>query len=164
MQLYGVCYTKTMCLVYPWMNNGNVVKYVAEHPEADRMRLILEVARGLEHLHAQNPPMVHGALEPNNVFVDDEHCAIVADSTLTEEFELLAERTYGGGSKSMRYQAPEAHLWGIEISMLAGDVYAWAMTALHAGSHFPIRLKQDRLSLPLARASGRTSNNMKRRN
>ncbi|EJD46159.1 kinase-like protein [Auricularia subglabra TFB-10046 SS5] len=130
-KLYGVCYVNTTYLVFPWMKNGDILAYLTKHPHADRMRLMLDVARGLAHLHAQDPPMVHSALQPSNVLVDDEHRAIVADFGLTKAIESLDQGTNytlsNGAQVSMRWMAPE--LSEGKYGMPA-DVYAWGMTAL----------------------------------
>ena len=66
-------------LVYPWMSNGNLSRYLREHPEVDKLGLVsqgavvdsstiltfllcqlLNVAEGLTYLHQYN--VVHGNL------------------------------------------------------------------------------------------------------
>jgi len=40
---YGVCddlFTPRLCLVSPWMNNGNVMNYLSQHPNARRFPLV----------------------------------------------------------------------------------------------------------------------------
>lgn len=66
LELYGFCdgLTTDMKLVYPWMENGNILAYLSKNPGADRIRLMLDVACGVAHLHAQAPVIVHGALKP----------------------------------------------------------------------------------------------------
>ncbi|KAG9020083.1 hypothetical protein FS837_008605, partial [Tulasnella sp. UAMH 9824] len=52
-------------LVFPWEGNGNLRDFIAsqdwEIPE--RIWLIDDVARGVEYLHNQNPPICHGDLK-----------------------------------------------------------------------------------------------------
>ncbi|KIO16491.1 hypothetical protein M407DRAFT_188298 [Tulasnella calospora MUT 4182] len=52
-------------LVFPWEANGNLRDFIAsqdwEIPE--RIWLINDVARGVEYLHSQNPPICHGDLK-----------------------------------------------------------------------------------------------------
>lgn len=67
-------------LVFPWMQHGDITSYLIKNPHADRMKLVraapepkctsadnsqmLGVAYGLAHIHGQDPPMVHSALQP----------------------------------------------------------------------------------------------------
>ena len=70
------------CLVSPWIDNGNSVAYLTEHPDVmplpivstlfkamgpgsitDHVRLqVLGIVRGLEYLHKYNPSIIHGDL------------------------------------------------------------------------------------------------------
>ncbi|KAF5384897.1 hypothetical protein D9615_001483 [Tricholomella constricta] len=72
-----------LCLVSPWMNNGNVLQYLKVTPDADRVSLILDVARGLNYLHTFDPPVIHGDLRGTNILVTSEHHACIADFGLS---------------------------------------------------------------------------------
>ncbi|EJD51698.1 kinase-like protein [Auricularia subglabra TFB-10046 SS5] len=132
-RLYGVCYVDGPWpyLVFPWMKHGNVLNFLSDFPNADRLQLILDVARGLAHLHAQDPPMVHRALEPGNILVDDNHSAVLGGFGLAKALECLqGETAYSvsdPSNASMRWMAPEVAKGNYSA---AADVYAWAMTAL----------------------------------
>ncbi|KAJ7572221.1 kinase-like domain-containing protein [Mycena floridula] len=49
----------TVCLVSPWMANGNLRQYSALHPEFDRLTAIRQIAAGIQYLHEHEPPIVH---------------------------------------------------------------------------------------------------------
>ncbi|EJD54231.1 kinase-like protein [Auricularia subglabra TFB-10046 SS5] len=138
-KLFGVCYVDgpSTYLVFPWMKHGDIIAYLKTHPHADRLRLMIDVARGLAHLHSQDPPMVHSALQPSNILVDDNHRAIVADFGLAKALESLGGETNytlsNGAQVSMRWMAPE--LSDSRYGTPA-DVYAWSMTALQVLSGF----------------------------
>ncbi|KAG6842250.1 hypothetical protein C0991_000220 [Blastosporella zonata] len=51
-----------VCLVSPWMANGNVLQYLQRNPDDDRRSLILDVAQGLDYLHTFDPSVIHGDL------------------------------------------------------------------------------------------------------
>lgn len=68
-------------VAFPWMKHGNIHRYVENHPQADRLKLVcekrhysvqwsltllqmLDVADGLTHLHQQAPPIVHRSVQP----------------------------------------------------------------------------------------------------
>jgi serine/threonine protein kinase len=67
----------------PFCERGNVMQYIKANPDADRLKLVrasisaqydiykqtntsqsIGVARGLEYLHRQSPPIIHSGLKP----------------------------------------------------------------------------------------------------
>ncbi|KAJ7798447.1 kinase-like domain-containing protein, partial [Mycena olivaceomarginata] len=60
---FGISYfNHRLCLVSPWMENGNIQQHLDKNSPGmvDRLSLILDVALGLEYLHKNN--VVHGQL------------------------------------------------------------------------------------------------------
>ena len=72
-------FKESLCLVSPWMPNGNLMVYIQKNPQHDRVTSviqispqmfgliidisspkIIQIASGLYHLHSRNPPIVHG--------------------------------------------------------------------------------------------------------
>ncbi|THV03350.1 hypothetical protein K435DRAFT_651560 [Dendrothele bispora CBS 962.96] len=49
-----------LCLISPWMENGNIIQYLTNHPGHDLLCTISEIAAGLNYLHNLSPPIVHG--------------------------------------------------------------------------------------------------------
>ncbi len=43
--------------VSPWMENGNIREYIRGNPDADRMRLLSEVASGAYSLSTSGPSL-----------------------------------------------------------------------------------------------------------
>jgi serine/threonine protein kinase len=74
----GVSLSRELAIVYPWMENGNVLEYLKKTPEANPVKLVgcpdfivfpkrissqlEESAIGLQYLH--NMSLVHGDLQP----------------------------------------------------------------------------------------------------
>ncbi|KAF5326494.1 hypothetical protein D9611_000771 [Ephemerocybe angulata] len=118
-----------MCLISPWMENGNIGEYLLQNPEAKRPVLASDVCSGLAYLHAQD--IVHGDLKGANILVTRTGRACVADFGLSiiAENEIMrwtstASAATPGGT--VRWQAPE--LFNPEAedtkSSKMSDVYA----------------------------------------
>ncbi|KAG9075803.1 hypothetical protein FRC06_009880, partial [Ceratobasidium sp. 370] len=128
LRFYGVA----SYLVSPWCENGDAPKYLKRNPQADRLKLILDVAYGLRYLHSQNPPIVHGSLQGSNVLIGDGGGALLADFGLSKALEDLTAVPFTqstGANGCYRWMAPELHEDGGQMT-LKSDTYSWAMTAL----------------------------------
>ncbi|KAJ7651216.1 kinase-like domain-containing protein [Roridomyces roridus] len=127
---YGLYkFHQRLCLVSPWMENGHIRGFL-KNQSCDTNRLlsmILDMARGLEHLHAKG--IVHGDLKGDNIFVTPSLRACIADFGLSSittsmssfRFTLSSKATRGG---TVRYQAPELHDGG--HNDLRSDIYGFA--------------------------------------
>ncbi|KAG8938038.1 hypothetical protein FRC00_000779 [Tulasnella sp. 408] len=51
------------CLISPWCGYGTLQEYLQKFPDANRRRLVREIAGGLRYLHLQTPPIIHGDLK-----------------------------------------------------------------------------------------------------
>ncbi|KAG6907968.1 hypothetical protein DXG01_006693 [Tephrocybe rancida] len=82
---YGIQYLNglrsRMCLVSPWMNNGDIHIYLERKPKADRSSLISDIAAGTKYLHDNG--VVHGDLKCLNILVTDSEQACLADFGLS---------------------------------------------------------------------------------
>ncbi|KAF8904826.1 kinase-like domain-containing protein, partial [Mucidula mucida] len=71
LRLYGVSaevIPGRLCLLSPWMDDGNVNDYLRRHPHHDRWQC---------YLHSLNPCVVHGNIRGTNILVtEDAHCCL----------------------------------------------------------------------------------------
>ncbi|KAJ6598358.1 kinase-like domain-containing protein [Mycena vulgaris] len=128
---FGLYYLdKRLCLVSPWMENGNILEFLRTDLSntTDNLSLILDVARGLEYLHENR--IVHGDLKAINILVTPSRRACIADFGLSSIADAMTLRfthstapTTRGGTT--RYQAPEL-LLGESPNHFGSDVYAFA--------------------------------------
>ncbi|KAG8915010.1 hypothetical protein FRC00_008779, partial [Tulasnella sp. 408] len=51
------------CLISPWCDNGTLQEYLQKFPDANRRKLVREIAEGLMYLHEQTPPIIHGDIK-----------------------------------------------------------------------------------------------------
>ncbi|CAN8253382.1 unnamed protein product [Cochlearia groenlandica] len=76
---------RRLILVYELMENGNLqdaLLHRKSHELADwnrRFLVAIDVAKGIEHLHGSNPPVIHGDLKPSNVLLDRFFTAKISD-------------------------------------------------------------------------------------
>ncbi|KXN83209.1 Tip elongation aberrant protein 1 [Leucoagaricus sp. SymC.cos] len=66
-----------ICMVSPWMENGDLVDFLHKHPNTPRIPLMSDVAAGLQFLHSMG--IVHADLKARNVLVSRSLRAILAD-------------------------------------------------------------------------------------
>ncbi|KDQ07854.1 hypothetical protein BOTBODRAFT_590033 [Botryobasidium botryosum FD-172 SS1] len=72
-------------LISPWMEYGHATDYVKGYPNADPLRLLADVADGIEYLHTFKPePVIHGDLRGPNILISPSGNARIADFGLTE--------------------------------------------------------------------------------
>ncbi|KDQ07857.1 hypothetical protein BOTBODRAFT_590084 [Botryobasidium botryosum FD-172 SS1] len=97
-------------LVSPWMENGNALEFVQRHPDADCLRLLLQVASGLEYLHGFEPAVIHGDLRGSNILISELGDAHIGNFGLSEFKIEESSPTYSTPwlvAGHLRWQAPE---------------------------------------------------------
>ncbi|PBK62810.1 kinase-like protein [Armillaria solidipes] len=133
-------FVPSFCLISPWMENGNIMSFLAANPGHDRLVSIKEVASGMAYLHSLDPPIVHADIRGVNILVTDDYRCCLADFGLA-----LAVETQAPGSSSLvlngsiRWLAPEV----LDIRLFdhkyiaARDVYAFGCTVIEIYSGKP---------------------------
>lgn len=117
-----------LSMISGWMENGDMTSYLKQNPDADRIRLCMDICEGLCHIHANE--MVHGDLKGANIMISSNGVAMIADfgNSQLKELTLKFSNTTSRGL-SIRWAAPEV-LEAADPSREA-DVYAYGMTVLH---------------------------------
>ncbi|KAJ7878757.1 kinase-like domain-containing protein [Mycena olivaceomarginata] len=127
---FGIYYLDNrLCLVSPWMEYGNVLKFLAvkKPTNPERLSLILDVALGLQYLHERK--IIHGDLKGLNILVTPSRRACIADFGVCSITNAMTVRfthtTVTARASTARYQAPELFR-GESENHLGSDVYAFA--------------------------------------
>ncbi|KAJ7861778.1 kinase-like domain-containing protein [Mycena leptocephala] len=119
-----------LCLISPWMDNGDLKHFLinSSSTSRDRLSLIVDVAMGLEYLHKES--VVHGDLKAANILVAPSGRACIADfglSSIVDELSMnLTVSTSRGQAGTLPYLAPELLLSNECSNHFGSDVYAFA--------------------------------------
>lgn len=97
-----------LCMVSPWMENGELLQYLQRNPDADKLGMILGIAKGLEYLHAQDPPLLHGDIRASNVLVSSEGEPVLCDYGTLDLMEDHVDNTTVSLDWA-RWRAPECN-------------------------------------------------------
>ncbi|KAF7983089.1 hypothetical protein HWV62_24015 [Athelia sp. TMB] len=98
-----------LCLVCPWMKNGNLANYLSSiAPETNCVQMMLDIAQGLAYLHSQG--VVHADVKCANILVSDARRACLADFGLSIAKDTLSAnltRSSGATCGTLNWMAPE---------------------------------------------------------
>ncbi|KAF8502429.1 kinase-like domain-containing protein [Hysterangium stoloniferum] len=138
----GFCYDFTSsplselpALISPWMSQGTVSNYIANHPNANRLPLIRGIINGLVFLHDRSPAIIHGDIRAGNVLVSDEGIPCLTDfglSRILDDSGMRVVTTSMNVAGSLRWTAPEL-LSATETRPHVdekSDIWAFGMTVL----------------------------------
>ncbi|XP_020795115.1 receptor-interacting serine/threonine-protein kinase 2 [Boleophthalmus pectinirostris] len=119
-QIFGVCNEpEFFCIVTEFMSNGSLDLLLHEkdmYPELSwplRLRILYEIALGVNYLHNMNPPLLHQDLKTQNILLDGEYHVKIADFGLSKWRHLSVSK--GSGSKptemggTVIYMPPEKY-------------------------------------------------------
>ncbi|KAK2650310.1 hypothetical protein Ddye_017799 [Dipteronia dyeriana] len=132
-QLLGFCHEGVhRVLVYEFMGNGNLANFLFAIPKPDwnlRVRIALEIAKGLVYLHEEcNIPIIHCDIKPQNILLDQHFIAKISDFGLSKLLLSNQSRTLTMVRGTRGYVAPE---WFKTVPVTAKvDVYSFGVMLL----------------------------------
>ncbi|KAF9257432.1 kinase-like protein [Marasmius fiardii PR-910] len=100
-----------LCLVSPWMERGNLVRFLKDTPrdQIDHHSLVYDIASGLVYLHSRK--IVHGDLKGVNILLTPDERACIGDFGLSRVADSHALRltssTTMHSKGTTRWLAPE---------------------------------------------------------
>ncbi|KAF9552877.1 kinase-like protein [Agrocybe pediades] len=143
-QLFGIYQSPTsIAMVSQWCDNGTVIEYLSRTPDANRLKLLIQIASAITCLHSVKPTIVHGDLKGGNILVDENGNAIITDFGLSKVLEEMTDSMNMGTSffaGSTRWMAPEIILTLVQDNgarppiTTSSDVYAFSSVCLEIAS------------------------------
>ncbi|XP_023901164.1 G-type lectin S-receptor-like serine/threonine-protein kinase LECRK1 [Quercus suber] len=121
-------------LVYEYMNNGSLADLIfkAERPPIwkERIRIALDVARGLLYLHEEGEVcIIHCNIKPQNILMDDNWTAKISDFGFAKLLIPNQSRATTDTEGRSAYLAPEWEKNSMNISAKA-DIYSFGVVLL----------------------------------
>lgn len=81
-QLFGIVQSpQSIGMVSQWCDNGTICHYLKHNPDANRLKLTVQIASGIAYLHTVKPIIVHGDLKGVRFAL---YSSFTPDSWLTE--------------------------------------------------------------------------------
>ncbi|KAF9641934.1 kinase-like protein [Thelephora ganbajun] len=114
-----------LCIVSPWMPDGNISQYTQKNPSVSRLMLLAEVCNGLSYLHGQD--ISHGCIAPGNILITQDGRACLGDFGILSGFSDLSFIRFKLGTA--RYMALEQVSLFNSSPSKKSDVYSLAMTS-----------------------------------
>ncbi|KAI3804389.1 hypothetical protein L1987_25885 [Smallanthus sonchifolius] len=109
-RLLGFCmHGATKLLVYEFMSNGSLADLLLAQPGwKERVRVALDVARGILYLHQEcETRIIHCNIKPHNILFDESWTAKVSDFGLSKPLSLNQSGTLTSVRGTRGYLAPE---------------------------------------------------------
>ncbi|KAM6542460.1 hypothetical protein CsatB_006907 [Cannabis sativa] len=133
-KLLGYCYEgANRLLVYEFMKNGSLADFLFQPGTKptweERAEIALNIARGMAYLHEEcETQIIHCDIKPENILMDEQACAKIADFGLSKLLMPDQTRTYTGLRRTRGYWAPEWHR-NMPITVKV-DVYSYGIMLL----------------------------------
>ncbi|KAJ3480617.1 hypothetical protein NLI96_g8221 [Meripilus lineatus] len=133
-----------LCMVSPWMPNGNVRTYLqglVEHGLSGKgyvdvvNKMLYDIALGLNYLHTED--IVHGDLRGPNVLVDGDGTLRLTDFGLSVIADVGLSYTSLNAGGAVGYASPELIEAGDPRPTIASDVYAFGHVCVELYSRLP---------------------------
>lgn len=94
-------------LVMPFCPDGSVSQYAGQMKEDDLWRFIHDTAAGLAYLHAQNPPIIHQDIKPDNILILKSGDYVITDFGISRQLRQSMRKSDVGSAGAISYMGPE---------------------------------------------------------
>ena len=95
-------------LVMPFCPQGSVSRRAGDMSEEEIWRFIKDVSAGLAYLHAQDPPIIHQDIKPDNILILQNGDYVVTDFGISKQLRRSMKRSASLNSAgAISYMGPE---------------------------------------------------------
>lgn len=130
---YSIC-DGVPYLVLPFCENGSAESMIGRCEESDVIKILHDVAAGLEYLHSQG--IVHQDIKPDNILVDDDCNFLVTDFGISTRSEGDMHGASGRSGGTREYMGPERFERGARAES-EGDIWALGSTIYELLTGYP---------------------------
>ena len=116
-------------LVMPYCPGGSLAMRVGSFTETEAARLLYQAGSALAYLHAQEPPIVHQDIKPDNFLVDEQGNYLLSDFGISLRIRSTLRRSMrqAASAGTMAYMAPER--FGEDpLPVKASDIFSLGVT------------------------------------
>ena len=153
-QFFGYCVSPKYCIVMEYMPQGSLFKLLHSPNEMTweiRMRIAMDMARGLVYLHEEN--ILHRDIKSLNVLLKD-NAAKLADFGLAKVKQDIQSTSTRSSVGTIPWMAPELFFSDIGCTK-ASDVYSLGITFWELASRrIPFQKVTNPVMIPIQVASG----------
>lgn len=110
-------------LVLPYCKRGSVAGMAGKISETEIWKFLHDVAAGLAYLHAQEPPVIHQDIKPDNILMDANGYLITDFGISTKIRSTLRRSTIQSGGGTLAYMGPE-RFGKDNMPVKASDIWA----------------------------------------
>ena len=93
-------------LILPYCEHGSSSKFTGKIDEHKAWTFLRDVASGLAYLHAQEPPVIHQDIKPDNVLMDSSDSFVITDFGISAKVRNTLQ-SVDSKAGTMAYMAPE---------------------------------------------------------
>jgi len=118
-------------LVLPYCEQGSCSKLIGKITEKEVWKFLKDVSAGLAHLHAQEPPVIHQDIKPDNILIDNSGNYLITDFGISSKARNTLRRSLSqikSSGGTIAYMAPEKFEKD-NYPIKAGDIWALGVTA-----------------------------------
>ncbi|KAK7320523.1 hypothetical protein VNO77_30072 [Canavalia gladiata] len=149
-RLIGYCVEGSLFLVYEYIENGNLRQHLRKSegeplPWSTRVQIAMDSARGLQYIHEHTKPVyIHRDIKSENILLDKNFCAKVADFGLTKLIDVGSSSfPTANMAGTFGYMPPEYAYGNVSPKI---DVYAFGVVLYELISAKEAVIKGDSVS------------------